>query len=146
MYFALLQIHLFYYSIPKYSLYVCSLSINLSAFMSIILFATVCINWWSCDVKIIFPGNLLIPSFNAVILSISKWFVGSSNIKKFAPESIILDNTHLTFSPPDSTFTPFNASSPENNILPKKLLTYVSSGSLEYCLNQSVIDKSLWNK
>ena len=43
-----------------------------------------------------------------------------------------------------STF--FNASSPENNILPKKLLTYVSSGSFEYCLSQSVIFKSTSNK
>ena len=53
----------------------------------------------------------------------SKWFVGSSSIRKLAPDSIIFDNTQRTFSPPDRTFTDFNASSPENNILPKKLLT-----------------------
>ena len=76
----------------------------------------------------------------------SKWFVGSSNIRKFAPDSIIFDNTHLTFSPPDSTFTSFSASSPENNILPKKLLTYVSSGSFEYFLSQSVIFSFVSNR
>ena len=69
------------------------------------------------------PLYFCIPSFNAVIDSISKWLVGSSNIKKFAPESINFESTHLTFSPPESTSTFFNASSPENNILPKKLLT-----------------------
>ena len=37
-----------------------------------------------------------------------------------------------SFSPPDRTFTFFKASSPEKSILPKKLLTYVSSGSFEY--------------
>ena len=60
------------------------------------------------------PLNFCIPSFNAVMLSMSKWFVGSSNIKKFAPDNINLESTHLTFSPPDNTFTFFNASSPEN--------------------------------
>ena len=76
----------------------------------------------------------------------SKWFVGSSKIKKFAPDNIIFDKTHLTFSPPDKTLTSFNASSPENNILPKKLLTYVSSGSFEYFLSHSVTFSSVSNK
>lgn len=35
---------LLFYSIPRYSLYVTSLSTSPSFFMSIILFATVCVN------------------------------------------------------------------------------------------------------
>src|SRR5699024_1592021 len=43
-----------------------------------------------------------------------------------------------TFSPPDKTLGFFIASSPENSILPKKLLKNVSvCSSGEYCLNQS---------
>ena len=99
-----------------------------------------------CEVKIKFPWNFFKPSFNAVIASISKWFVGSSKIKKFAPDNIIFAKTHLTFSPPEITFADFKASSPENNILPKNPLTYVSSGSFEYFLNHSVKLSSVSNK
>lgn len=60
------------YSIPKYSLYVCSLSIRPSFLISSTLLATVCINWWSCDVNIRLPVNFFIPSFKDVIASISK--------------------------------------------------------------------------
>ena len=45
-----------------------------------------------------------------------------SYISTFAFESIILANIHLTFSPPDNTLASFNASSPENNILPRNPL------------------------
>ena len=76
----------------------------------------------------------------------SRWFVGSSKLKKLAPESINLARTHLTFSPPDKTLTVFNASSPENSILPKKPLIYVSSGSFEYFLNHSTKVSLLSNK
>ena len=70
-----------------------------------------------------FPVNFFMPSLTEVMLSMSRWLVGSSKIKKFAPDNMILDRTHLTFSPPDKTFASFRASSPENSILPKKLLT-----------------------
>ena len=48
--------------------------------------------------------------------------------------------------PTDKTFTFFNAYYPENNILPKNPLTYVSSGSFEYFLNHSVKFSSTSNK
>ena len=65
--------------------------------------------------------------FNEVILSRSKWFVGSSNIKKFPASNCIFDNIHLAFSPPDKTGTFLNTSSPEKSILPKNPLRIVSS-------------------
>ena len=83
--------------------------------------------------------------------AVSVWIKASlderiKRIKKLYEFWIRQNIFNLTFSPPDKTATFFNASSPENNILPKKLLTYVSSGSFEYCLSQSVIFKSTSNK
>ena len=78
--------------------------------------------------KLIYSGKLKValnrgePLFREVILSRSRWLVGSSNIKKLGSSNIILDNIHLTFSPPDNTLASFKASSPENNILPKNPL------------------------
>ena len=72
-----------------------------------------------------------------MIDSISKWLVGSSSNKTLPLFSIILANIHLTFSPPDKTFTFFKASSDENNILPKKPLTKASSLFSENFLNHS---------
>src|SRR5690554_5109349 len=43
------------------------------------------------------PGKSFIPLFNAVIDSRSKWFVGSSNINKFAFAIIKRESIHLTF-------------------------------------------------
>src|SRR5699024_2422803 len=115
--------------------------------ISIKRLATLLTNWWSLEVKRIEPLNLMKPLFTAVIDSRSKWLVGSSNRSTFALESIILDNMQRTFSPPDNTFSFFNASSPENSILPKKLRKKVSvSSSGEYCLNQSTNVKSMFSK
>ena len=38
------------------------------------------------------PGNFFIPLFRAVMDSMSRWSVGSSNISTFAPEIIILES------------------------------------------------------
>ena len=49
------------------------------------------------------PLNDFNPSFTAVILSKSKWFVGSSSKSTLALDNIILLNMQRTFSPPEST-------------------------------------------
>ena len=91
------------------------------------------------------PGNFFIPLFNAVIDSMSRWSVGSSNIRTFAPEIIILDSMQRTLSPPDSTLTFLTPSSPPKSILPKKPRTYVTSFSGEYWVSQSTMVSSLSN-
>ena len=78
--------------------------------------------------------------FTAVIDSRSKWFVGWSRSKKFEPKSIIRENIHLDFSPPESTFTGLKIESPEKSILPRKPRRYVSVWSFEYLLIQSRIE------
>ena len=85
------------------------------------------------------PLNDLRPSLTAVILSKSKWLVGSSSKSTFALDNIILLNIQRTFSPPESTLAFFLTSSPLNNIRPKKPRKNVSvcSSSGAYCLNQS---------
>ena len=66
------------------------------------------------------PLNDFNPSFTAVILSKSKWFVGSSSKSTLALDNIILLNMQRTFSPPESTLAFFLTSSPLNNMRPKK--------------------------
>ena len=85
-----------------YNLLYCSKSTDLSTtsvsdLMSIILFATVCTSSWSCEVNKILPRKACMPLFNAVILSRSKWFVGSSKMSTLPLPSIIFANIHLTF-------------------------------------------------
>lgn len=72
-------------------------------FKSITRLAIVLINSKSYEVKIIDPLNEANPSLTAVMLSKSRWFVGSSSSKTLALESIILLNIQRTFSPPDNT-------------------------------------------
>ena len=57
-------------------------------------FAVVWTISWSLDENIITPGNFVSPLFRAVMLSMSRWSVGSSNISTFAPEIIIFENMH----------------------------------------------------
>src|SRR5699024_5171110 len=83
-------------------------------------------NWWSLDVNKIDPLNLMSPLLTAVIDSKSRWAVGSSNIRTFALDNIILDSIQRTFSPPDKTLAFLRASSPENSMRPKKPLKKVS--------------------
>src|SRR5699024_2240711 len=83
------------------------------------VFEIVLINSRSCEVKIIDPLNFFSPSLTAVILSKSRWFVGSSIKRTFACDSIILLSIARTFSPPERTLAFFFASSPLNSILPK---------------------------
>ena len=59
------------------------------------------------------------PSFTAVILSKSRWLVGSSNSKTLALDSIILLNIQRTFHH-QRALAFFLTSSPLNNIRPKK--------------------------
>src|SRR5699024_5540058 len=101
--------------------------------------AIVLINSKSYEVKINEPLKFFRPSFTAVILSKSKWLVGSSNNSTLEFDNIILLNIHLTFSPPESTSAFFLTSSPLNSIRPKKPLKNVSvcSSGGAYCLNQS---------
>src|SRR5699024_4119216 len=115
--------------------------------ISINRFAILSTNCWSLDVNKMAPLNLIKPLFTDCIDSRSKWLVGSSKMSTLALESIIFDSMQRTFSPPDSTLAFFKASSPENNILPRKLRKNVSvSSSGEYCLKQSTKGKSLFSK
>ena len=56
-----------------------------------IRFATVWVNSRSCEVNSTMPGKFFKALLNAVIDSMSKWFVGSSRINKLALVSIIRD-------------------------------------------------------
>src|SRR5699024_4961248 len=101
--------------------------------------AIVLINSKSYEVKINEPLKFFRPSFTAVILSKSKWLVGSSNNTTLEFDNIILLNIHLTFSPPESTSAFFLTSSPLNRIRPQTALNYLTvcpSGG-GYCLNQA---------
>ena len=64
-------------------------------------------------------ANLFSPLFSAVMLSISRWLVGSSRIRIFAPEIIILERRQRTFSPPERTRTRLMPSSPGKSIRPR---------------------------
>ena len=86
--------------------------------------------------------KLTIPLLSAVMLSRSRWFVGSSRRTTFPPSSIIFAIIHLTFSPPERTFASFRASSPEKSILPSQLRMYVSVWSFEKRRSQSTSERS----
>ena len=60
------------------------------------------------------------PLFTAAMDSRSRWLVGWSSSSTLAPESIIRESMHRTFSPPESTFTGLYTSSPEKSIRPRK--------------------------
>ena len=66
------------------------------------------------------PGNLIIPLFNAVMDSISRWSVGSSKIKTLLPMIIMRERRTRTFSPPERTRIFFTPSSPAKSIRPRK--------------------------
>ena len=70
----------------------------------------------------IFPLKFCIPWLTAVIDSRSRWSVGWSIISILEPNIIILENIHLTFSPPDRTFTGLKTASFEKSISPRKPL------------------------
>ena len=99
----------------------------------------VVINWWSCDVKITLPGKLISALLTAVMDSKSRWLVGWSSMRKFAPESIMRESMTRTFSPPESTLTGLYTSSPEKSIRPRKPRMYVSSCSGEYWANHCIM-------
>ena len=73
-----------------------------------ILLHTVWLSSWSREVKINYPSKFSNPLFSEVMLSKSKWLVGSSSIKKFGSSNIILLSIHLAFSPPDKTLTQYH--------------------------------------
>ena len=60
------------------------------------------------------------PLLTAVMDSRSRWLVGWSSTRALEPNSIIRDNMHRTFSPPERTLTGLYTSSPENSIRPRK--------------------------
>ena len=82
------------------------------------------------------------PLLSDSIDSRSRWFVGSSNRRTFAPESIIFISMQRTLSPPERTFAFFVASSPENISLPSQPLTSLSKTRSEYLLTQSISESS----
>ena len=97
-------------------------------------------------VSITVPLKFFNELLKAVIDSKSRWFVGSSNINTLALIIIIRLSIQRTFSPPDKTLLVFKASSPLNNIFPKKPrinTSSLSSSVFAYCLNQSTSVRSL---
>src|SRR5699024_5568470 len=110
----------------RYSSYVVSLTIAPVFSISRTLLAIVLMNSKSYEVKMMEPLKLLSPSFTAVMLSRSRWFVGSSSLMTFAWDSIMRDSFARIFPPPERTFACFLASSPLNSIRPKNPLRKVS--------------------
>ena len=105
--------------------------------------AVVWTTWWSRQAKRITPGNFIIPLFNAVIDSMSRWSVGSSNMSTLLPMIIMRESSTRTFSPPESTRIFFTPSSPAKSIRPRKPRTYVASLISEYCVSQSTMSSSV---
>ena len=67
--------------------------------------AMVSTNSWSREQKSMVPLKAFMPSLTAVMLSRSRWLVGSSSSSTLAPESIMRANMQRIFSPPESTLT-----------------------------------------
>ena len=67
--------------------------------------ATVCTSWWSWEAKSTLHLTASRPLFRAAMDSRSRWLVGWSSSSTLAPESIIRESMHRTFSPPESTLT-----------------------------------------
>ena len=72
------------------------------------------------------PLKEAIASSTMLLLTISKWLVGSSNSNRLDGSNNILPSASLAFSPPESTFTFFSISSPENKNPPRYVLICVS--------------------
>src|SRR5438067_8813735 len=76
----------------------------------------------SCETSKTVPGNASSAASSASRLSRSRWFVGSSSTRKFAPEATVTASASLRRSPPESTATAFSCSSqPEKRNLPSRL-------------------------
>ena len=71
------------------------------------------------------------PLFKAVMDSISRWFVGSSKRRTFAPEIIILESMHLTFSPPFTLNREDKVAFVGGNELAKTTLFQILTGEME---------------
>ena len=95
-------------------------STNPSGVISTIRLASVEMNSWSCEANSMTSGKAISPLFSAVMVSRSRWLVGSSRISALALASIILESMQRTLSPPERTEVFFSASSPEKSILPRK--------------------------
>ena len=93
---------------------------------------TVWISWWSWEATSTLHFTASRPLFRAAMDSRSRWLVGWSSMSTLAPESIIRESMHRTFSPPERTLTGLYTSSPEKSIRPRKPRRYCSWGSLEY--------------
>ena len=91
-----------------------------SAVKSKIRLATVWTSWWSWQEKSTLHFTASRPLFTAAMDSRSRWLVGWSSSSTLAPESIIRESIHRTFSPPERTFTGLYTSSPEKSIRPRK--------------------------
>ena len=112
---------------------------------SMIRLATVCENSWSWVVKSTVPLKFFSELLKAVMLSKSKWLVGSLSISTLARNIIIRLSIQRTFSPPESTLQFLRASSPLKSILPKNPRTYTSSRSssvFAHWRNQSTKERS----
>ena len=86
----------------SYSIYLSTMPFGV---ISIMRFATVSMNSWSCEVISTMPGNETSELLNAWIDSRSRWFVGESRISVFGFSIIIRAIMQRIFSPPDSTLT-----------------------------------------
>ncbi len=103
---------------------------------------TVCINSWSWLERRILPLKPWSVLLKACIDSRSRWLVGESSTRVLASVIIIRAIMHRIFSPPESTDAFLSTSSPENSILPRNPLRYISELSDEYCDSQST---RLWS-
>ena len=73
------------------------------------------------------PSKSIKALSNTSLLSISKWLVGSSSIKKLSSCKASFVNVNLAFSPPERLCTTFLTSSPINKKLPNNERTSFSN-------------------
>ena len=84
----------------------------------------------SCDTKTSVPGYFSSPICSDSMVSMSMWLVGSSISITFGRCSSSLPYIMRFFSPPESTFTDFLVSSPENSRRPSVARVMSSSSAL----------------
>ena len=91
----------------------------------------------SCETSSTVPGNASSAASSASRLSRSRWLVGSSRTRKFAPEATVTASASRRRSPPESTETAFScASQPEKRKRPSR---FCASGR-----ERPVIDWTHW--
>ena len=106
--------------------------------IAIVRVASASISARSCETSRMVPEYSVSASSSASRLSMSRWLVGSSSTRKFAPDTTTRASASRRRSPPESTSTGFSTCSPENRKRPSRSRACgpVSGGALHHRVDQ----------